>query len=105
MIVSAKLMPLSQLAQKLSGELGRMVVDKTGLTGTYDFDLQYVFDRGPGPISGGSSEGQPIPSASEPSGGPSVFTALQDQLGLKLESGKGPIEIIVIDHIERASGN
>jgi len=105
MITSAKLMPLSQLAQRLSGELGRMVLDKTGLTGTYDFDLQYALERGPQPILGGASESQAVPSASEPPGGPSVFTALQDQLGLKLESGKGPIEIIVIDHIERPSGN
>jgi uncharacterized protein (TIGR03435 family) len=105
MILSAKLMPISQLAQTLSEELGRMVVDKTGLTGTYDFDIQYALERGSQPISGGSSEGQPIPFASEPTSGPSVFTALESQLGLKLDSGKAPIEIIVIDHIERASGN
>ena len=51
-----------------------------------------------------ASEGQTVPSGSDPNG-TSIFSALQDQLGLKLESGKGPIEIIVIDHIEKASGN
>ena len=72
-----------------------MVLDKTGLTGKYDFTLQYVREQ---------IAVTPSADASD-SSDTSIFKALQDQLGLKLESGKGPVEIIVIDHIERASGN
>ena len=102
-IMPAELMPIEQLASRLSGIVGRKVFDRTELTGKYDFTLQYAEDQSARPPS--ASEVQPSPSASEPIGGVSIFTALQDQLGLKLESGKGPIEIIVIDHIERPSGN
>ena len=103
-ILPANLMPIEQLASRLSSIVGRMVLDKTGLTGKYDFTLQYAPDQSAVPPSLSASEGQPAASASDPNS-VSIFTALQDQLGLKLESGKGPIEIIVIDHIERASGN
>jgi len=103
-ILPAKLMPMEQLASQLSGIVGRMVLDRTGLTGKYDFTLQYAPEQSALSSSGGASEGQPVPAASDPNG-TSIFTALQEQLGLKLDSGKGPIEIIVIDHIERASGN
>ncbi len=72
-----------------------MVLDKTGLTGKYDFTLQYVPEQ---------IAVTPAADASD-SSDTSIFKALQEQLGLKLESGKAPIEIIVIDHIERASGN
>jgi len=68
------------------------VLDKTGLTGAYEFTLRYTPDNAPQPPSGGADA-------------PSLSTALQEQLGLKLEPGKGPVEIIVIDHVERPSGN
>jgi uncharacterized protein (TIGR03435 family) len=103
-IMPAELMPIEQLASRLSGIVGRKVLDKTELTGKYDFTLQYAEDQSAPPVSAGASEGQPTPNASDPNG-TTIFTALQDQLGLKLASGKGPIEIIVIDHVERASGN
>jgi bla regulator protein blaR1 len=78
--------------------LDRPVVNKTGLTGRYDLTLNWVPDQlsssGPGPSA--------ISNASE---GPSLFTALQEQLGLKLVPAKGPLEVIVIDHIERPSEN
>ncbi len=84
------------------------VVDKTGLTGKYDFTLQWTPGEGEGPaiLNGpvGAPNGQPSPAAPDPNG-PSLLTALQDQIGLKVESGKGPLEIIVMDHIERPSGN
>jgi uncharacterized protein (TIGR03435 family) len=85
------------LAGRLSGILGREVLDKTGLAGKYDFTLEYVPDGAQTRVSDG--EGPPAPT------GVSIFTALQEQLGLKLESGKGPVEIIVIGHVERPSGN
>jgi uncharacterized protein (TIGR03435 family) len=94
-ISTAKLMPIEDLASELSRSVGRMVLDKTGLTGKYDFTLQYVREQIAVTPSADTSD----------SSDTSIFRALQDQLGLKLESGKGPVEIIVIDHVERASGN
>ena len=102
--------PVTVLVQLLSMQLGRTVVDKTGLTGTYDFSWQFTPDMsqfrgqagtqsGPGGAANGGT-----PTASDPEG-TSLFTALQEQLGLKLEAGKGPVEIIVIDHIEKPSEN
>lgn len=74
------------LALSLSGTVGRVIFDKTGLTGEYDIDLTWAPDD-------------------KPDGGPSIFTALQDQLGLKLEPAKAPLDVIVIDHLERPSEN
>ncbi|HUK30873.1 MAG TPA: M56 and DUF3738 domain-containing protein [Candidatus Acidoferrum sp.] len=100
--------PMPVLAEQLSALVNRIVLDKTGLTGKYNFTMQWTPDEGQGPNyikdAGSTANGQPGPGAQDPSG-PSIFTALQDQLGLKLESGKGPIEVIVIDHVERPSGN
>jgi uncharacterized protein (TIGR03435 family) len=79
---------IATLARFLSGQLRRPVLDKTGLTGKYDFTLQWA--RG---------------ESQTDSNGPSLFTAVQEQLGLKLEAKKSPSEIIVIDHVERPSGN
>jgi bla regulator protein BlaR1 len=76
--------PMSMLARTLARMLQHQVSDGTGLTGEYDFTLRWVPDQ---------------LGAEEP--GPSVFTALQEQLGLKLESHKGPVEVLVIDHVER----
>jgi uncharacterized protein (TIGR03435 family) len=104
-------LPLTVLVAMLSTQLGRTVVDKTGLAGKYDFTWQFVPDptqlraqqEAQPPAGGGANGGGPI-LPTDPSGS-SLFTAVQEQLGLKLESGKGPVEIIVIDHIERPSGN
>ncbi len=74
------------------------VVDQTGLTGTYNFTLNYMPERlGPGVLEG--REPGPDPNA------PSLTTALQEQLGLKFESRKGPVNILVIEHIEKLSVN
>jgi uncharacterized protein (TIGR03435 family) len=77
--------------------VGRTVIDKTGLTSVYDFTLQFMPDDGVVVMGSASQEEEPTL--------PSIFTAIQEQLGLKLESGKGPVEVIVIDHVERPSGN
>jgi uncharacterized protein (TIGR03435 family) len=75
-----------RIAQSISGLAGRFTVDRTGLSGDYEFTLEYASAR-PGDTS----------AADEPN----IFTALQEQLGLKLEPTRGPVEIVVIDHIER----
>ena len=80
------------LAEQLGRSVGRVVVDKTGLDGRFDLTLKYVSDDA-------VSAGPDSPS------GPSIFTALQEQLGLKLEPEKGPVEILVVDHIDLPSGN
>jgi uncharacterized protein (TIGR03435 family) len=97
----ARAVPIPVLAQQLSVLLSRTVVDKTGLTGKYNFTLQWIPDETQGPSSG-KDLGPPPP---QDSGGPSLYTALQEQLGLKLEATKSPVDVIVIDHLERPSGN
>jgi len=93
---------LDRFALLLSHQLGRPVENKTGLTGNFDFTLKWTPDEGRGQMPGG----QPPDAAPPPeANGPSIFTALQEQLGLKLESQKGPVETIVIDHVERPSEN
>jgi uncharacterized protein (TIGR03435 family) len=96
---------MAGFAARLSEQLGRPVIDRTDLKGGYDFTLQWT----PAPGEG-SAESIGLPPRAEPpapgdSNGPSIFTALQDQLGLKLESTKGPAEILIIDNVERPSEN
>lgn len=93
------------LARQLTFWTGRTVQDKTGLKGSYDFTLKWWFSPAPSGSSAAASNDQSVPAASDPAGGPDLFAAIQQQLGLKLESGKGPVEIVVIDHVERPSGN
>lgn len=99
--------PLSMLARMLSQQLGRAVRDQTGLKGNYDFTLKWAPEPGEGMMLRGPEGGNPGPESSSPpeSSGPSIFTAIQDQLGLKLESTKGPVNVLVIDHIERPTEN
>ena len=80
----------------LSSTLGNPVVDKTGLTGLYDFNLEYTDPRFQRP----GNAGQPL--ADSP---PDIFGAVQEQLGLKLDAKKAPVEVLVVDHAERASEN
>lgn len=78
--------------------LGRPIIDKTGVKGRFDFNLEFALDQStPGFV--------PADAAADPPGGESIFTAVQEQLGLKLESTKGPGEFLVIDHVERPSEN
>ena len=102
--VTVKAYPISSLVLMLSNTLHNPVVDKTGLSGRYDFKLEWSPDasRLQSPSVGASEDSTtPPPNAS----GTSILTAVQEQLGLKLVSGKSPVEVIVIDHVERPSGN
>ena len=83
---------LSRFATVLSPQLERMVVDRTGLAGRFDIQLKWSPDL----------NDRPPETTSDP---PSIFTAVQEQLGLKLESAKSPVELIVIDHAERPGEN
>lgn len=95
---------VEMLAHVLSRQLGRTVVDKTGLSGNYDFTLDYTPDNMPMPMPG-APQGGPAPEMQANPGGPSLFTAVQEQLGLKLESTKAIVDVVVIDHIDQPSEN
>ncbi len=93
--------PLAQFAAMLSTRLQRTVVDRTGLTGTWDLMLKYTPE--PSQIAAGAlSPGQQ--AVFDPNG-PSIFTAVQEQLGLKLEATRGPVDALVIDRAEFAKDN
>jgi uncharacterized protein (TIGR03435 family) len=101
---------IENLTHVLSDQLGRTIVDKTGLNGTYDYTLNWTPDDAPplgGGPGGGAGSGPPGADNAPPpdAGGPSLFTAIQEQLGLKLESQKGPVDVVVIDHVEAPSAN
>lgn len=99
------------LVRMLSQQIGSTVVDKTGLTGNYDYTLTFTPDQGSGPM--GMAPGGHGPDGHGPDGAeqsqeppaPLIFTALQEQLGLKLVAQKQQVDVIVIDHIEQPSAN
>jgi bla regulator protein BlaR1 len=86
--IGAQKSSLPEFAQQLSMQLGKKVVDKTGLTGQYDFNLHW-------------SQAATNTDASNDATGPSLFTAIQEQLGLKLVPQEGPEDVLVIDHVEK----
>lgn len=92
---------LSALALNLSRATGRTVIDKTGLTGRYDYHLDWTRETSLNPLPGAAGFSTPPPD----SDAPSIFTAVQEQLGLKLDSQKGPVEVLVVDHAEKPSRN
>ena len=102
--------PISALLEPLRNQLGRPVVDATNLKAKYDITLDYAPDGLNGPMGmmpppppqhdGAPGGGGPMASAPD-MGGPTIFTALQEQLGLKLEQRKGPVDLLVIDRLEK----
>lgn len=86
---------MEQLAQSLDGDVGRPVIDRTGLTGTFDLELRYVTELPPRPFFAPPSRSAPPPD------GVSLRDALREQLGLNLRSERGPVGLLVIDSIQR----
>jgi uncharacterized protein (TIGR03435 family) len=86
--LAAQKSSLAEFAQQLSMQLGKNVIDKTGLTGHYDFNLHW-------------SQAPADNDASDSVAGPSLSTAIQDQLGLKLVPQEGPVDVMVVDHVEK----
>nr|WP_254059710.1 TIGR03435 family protein [Granulicella sp. L46] len=83
------------LTQEASADLGRVVLDKTRIAGRYDITLKWTPD----------TDSNPTTDSSAIDAGPSLFTAIQEQLGLKLEPSKGPVEVLVVDNVEMPSEN
>jgi uncharacterized protein (TIGR03435 family) len=90
---------MRELAQVLSALVPRVVVDRTGLVGNFEFELMYAPD--PFPQGAVTLDAPPPPT----NGGPSLVTALQEQLGLRLEAQRGPVVVVVVESIERATAD
>ena len=98
---------LTDFARNLSQRVGRVVVDKTGIAGLYDFTLTFAPEQlpfggpgGPTPPAGAGLPPGALLNGVDPNA-PSLFTALQEQLGLKLEAQRGPVEMLIIDSIDQ----
>jgi uncharacterized protein (TIGR03435 family) len=114
MTVQASGVPLTSLINMLQQQVGRPIIDKTDLKGLFDYRLQFSPEGlnlpgppgGPppalGPGAAAVGAGPAPPTASDPV--PSLFTAIQD-LGLKLESSKGPVKVLVIDSVQKPTVN
>lgn len=92
-------------AGRLARILDRPVVDQTGLTGDYDFTLTYTSEIPPDLPPTIRVNGQAVDVSTLDTSGPPIFQAVRDQLGLRLDARKGPAPLMVIDHIEKPSGN
>ena len=101
--IQASAVEIPSLVQALSQQAGRTIIDKTGLKGLYDINLQWTPDTPPPDNPTGPTGAEAARSIDI--NGPSIFTALQEQLGLRLESAKGPVEVIVIDSVQKPSEN
>jgi len=93
--ISGRAVTMSQFAQRLTPFMDRPVIDRTGLTGLYDFDLTYTPERAPNPNAPLS------PTAADAS----IFTAIREQLGLVLRAERAPLDVLVIERVERPSAN
>jgi uncharacterized protein (TIGR03435 family) len=99
--VEAQGATLDEFSKLLRAVLDRPVIDKTGITGR--FDIRVEFSRAGTELEAIQLKGPSTPS--DTGGPPSIFVAIQEQLGLRLESGRGPVDTLVIDHIERPTEN
>src|SRR5262249_31296153 len=98
--------PVSELVRVLSNMLGRTVTDKTGISGSYDIHLPFAPDAALQGLPGVGAPGGPaLPVSADPAAGATIFTAIQEELGLRLESTKGPVQVLIIDHAEKPDAN
>jgi uncharacterized protein (TIGR03435 family) len=105
MVITAKGTQLANLARNLAGPAGRPVFDKTGLTGTYDLTLEYAREQNlSASVPGDSPSGSAVVTTADP-GGPSILSAVEDQLGLKLVPSRGPMQVVVIEHMDKPDAN
>jgi uncharacterized protein (TIGR03435 family) len=104
--ISATALPLSQFINVLQDYAGRPVVDKSGITGLFDLRLQFALET-PSILSSAAppTGGQVAPALASDPPGPSLFTAIQEQLGLKLDSAREPVQVLVIDNVQKPSEN
>lgn len=93
--------PISRMTPMLSRTLGRTVLDKTGLSGNFDVTVEWAPEQNPGLQLSADAPALTVQNSDRPS----IFTAFQEQLGLKLESAKGPVEIFVVDGVSKPSEN
>lgn len=91
-VIIAGAVSMEELARNMSRLVGRMIIDRTGLTGRYDFDLTFTPE---------ADLTATAAARGEPGALPSLFVALEEQLGLKLESQRAPVEVVVIDSMQR----
>jgi uncharacterized protein (TIGR03435 family) len=98
---NAKFVPMDFFVWRLSLVMDRPVIDQTGLKASHDFTLTFTNE----PPPGNPRENAPIDAAAIDASGPTIFEALRNQLGLKLEARKGGVDILVIDHAEKPTGN
>jgi uncharacterized protein (TIGR03435 family) len=100
-MLSAGALTMAALASSLSGVVQRTVTDRTGIEGTFQMKLTWTPDQMPRT----GSDATKIKGAKIDPNGPSIFTALQEQLGLKLQSARGPVDVFIIERVERPSLN
>ena len=98
--LSARFSTMNYFSFRLSQLMDRPVIDRTDLKGSFDFELTYTRDLPPNMSPGATLNGEPIDTS-----GPTAFAALRQQLGLKLEAQKAPVEILVIEHVEKPTEN
>ena len=98
---------MPELTRMLAMVMHRPVLDRTGFTGAFDLHLEFAPDETAAglPRSVGKGDPDSTPAAADAAGPPPIFAALQEQLGLRLESTKGPVDVLVIDHVERPTEN
>ncbi|MGA2651749.1 MAG: TIGR03435 family protein [Terracidiphilus sp.] len=101
--MTAEGMSMDGLARQLASQLGSTVQNQTGLKGIYDVTLRFTPDEAR--LAVPNTGGAPASLSISDNGGTSIFAAVQDQLGLKLESKKGPVEVVVVDHVDKPSDN
>jgi uncharacterized protein (TIGR03435 family) len=91
---------MDYFAFRLAARMDRPVVDQTGIKGGYDFDLAYTRELPPGIPENAMINGAPIDTS-----GPTIYEAVRQQLGLRLDAKKAPAQVMVIDHVEKPTEN